>query len=152
MQLYSILAFFAVVLGLAITGAAIFTVWSIMQRHKKQPQPDGAADSESPALKHSFSRQAGQYLLKWTVFDYAVLALILIGLVFLFTDVLAVMRDRQSYPYYHYGYLLCGFIFSLVGVIFMTVRLAIVLRSSRADDDFSAVNNHHKPDETNASE
>jgi uncharacterized membrane protein len=152
MQLYAILAIFASILGLFITGAAVFTVWSIIHQHKKQPHADGAADSETPAFKQSFSRQAGHYLLKWTVFDYAVLTLILIGLLFLFTDVLAVMRDRQSYPYYHYGYLLSGFIFSLVGVIFMTVRLAIVLRSSRVDDDFFAVNNHHKPDQTNASE
>jgi H+/gluconate symporter-like permease len=152
MQLYSILAIFAALLGLAVTGAAVFTVWSIFQQRKKQPHEELTTDFESLSVSQTFSRQAGQYFLKWTMFDYAVLALILIGLLFLFTDVIAVMRDRQSYPYYHYGYLLSGFIFSLVGVIFITVRLAVVLRSLRADDNFSAVDDHQKPDETNAAE
>src|SRR5690242_11891134 len=102
MHLYSILAIFAAILGLVITGAAAFTVWSIFQQRKNQPLEDPSIDSAAPAAFQTFSQQAAQYLLKWTVFDYAVLALILFGLLFLFTDVVAVIRDRHSYPYYHY--------------------------------------------------
>lgn len=129
-MLYTILQIFAAVLGLAVTGGAVYTVWRLFQAKGKTGAP---------------GKLERQLLLRWTVFDYAVLALVLIGLVFLLADVIGVINDRDQYPYYHYGYLLSGFIFSLVGLVFMLVRLIMVLRL--ANPDPSAVDQGNKPDQ-----
>ncbi len=129
-MLYTILQVFAAILGLAVTGGAVYTVWRLFQAKGKTGAP---------------GKLERQLLLRWTVFDYAVLALVLIGLVFLLADVIGVIKDRDQYPYYHYGYLLSGFIFSLVGLVFMLVRLAMVLRL--ANPDPSAVDEGNKPDQ-----
>lgn len=128
---YTILQVFAAVLGLAVTGGAVYTVWMMFQARGKAGAP---------------GKLERQLLLRWTVFDYAVLALVLIGLVFLLADVVGVMKDRDQYPYYHYGYLLSGFIFSFVGLIFLLVRLGMVLRL--ANPDPAAVDQGDKPDQT----
>lgn len=128
---YTILQVFAAVLGLAVTGGAVYTVWRMFQARGKAGAP---------------GKLERQLLLRWTVFDYAVLALVLIGLVFLLADVVGVMKDRDQYPYYHYGYLLSGFIFSFVGLIFLLVRLGMVLRL--ANPDAAAVDQGDKPDQT----
>lgn len=128
---YTILQVFAAVLGLAVTSGAVYTVWRMFQAKGKTGAP---------------GKLERQLLLRWTVFDYAVLALVLIGLVFLLADVVGVMKDRDQYPYYHYGYLLSGFIFSFVGLIFLLVRLGMVLRL--ANPDPAAVDQGDKPDQT----
>lgn len=132
---YTILQVFAAVLGLAVTGGAVYTVWRMFQAKGKTGAP---------------GKLERQLLLRWTVFDYAVLALVLIGLVFLLADVVGVMKDRDQYPYYHYGYLLSGFIFSFVGLLFLLVRLGMVLRL--ANPDPAAVDQGNKPDQTHHAE
>ncbi|MNC15398.1 hypothetical protein D3C75_632140 [compost metagenome] len=129
--MYSMLQVFAAVLGLAVIGGAVYTVWRMFQIKGKTGAP-GTAER--------------QFLLRWTVFDYAVLALVLVGLIFLLADVIGVIKDRDQYPYYHYGYLLSGFIFSLVGLVFMLVRLAMVLRL--ANPGPAPVDQGDKPDQT----
>ncbi|MFB9752999.1 hypothetical protein ACFFNY_15650, partial [Paenibacillus hodogayensis] len=84
------------------------------------------------------------WFLRWTLADYAALFLFGFGIVFLLTDLIGVARDRDMYPMYHYAYLLCGTIFSFMGMLFTLVRLALVLRLTGG----AAGNGHdpHKPD------
>ncbi|WP_248924950.1 hypothetical protein [Paenibacillus hamazuiensis] len=123
-----LLALFGGLIGLFVTGAAVFMAWLYLQ-HRKQPETSAY---EPPVL------------LKWTSFDYALIILFLIGSLFLFTDALAVIRDRESYPLYHYGYLLCGFVFTFLGMLFMVVRLALVLSMVRSGS-LRAPNHHNHP-------
>jgi uncharacterized membrane protein HdeD (DUF308 family) len=143
--MYFVLAMFAAILGLAVTAAAVFTIWSILQQRKK-------SNEGKSSIHGSFSQLASQYFLKWTVFDYSILILFAAGMLFLFVDVIGVMRERQSYPFFHYGYLLSGFLFSLLGMLFIVARLVIVLRLVRVHNELPAVNDHHKPNEANAAE
>jgi hypothetical protein len=136
--MYTTLAVFASVLGLAVTGAAVYTAWYVFQLRKGKEGVDPPGQFERTLL------------LRWTLFDYSLLLLSLIGLLFLLTDLIGVLRDRDLYPYYHYGYLLCGFIFTLLGLLFMLARLFVVLRL--ANQGSAAPHNHDEPDEAHQAE
>lgn len=138
--MYTILKVFAFVLGILLTSGAIYTMISIFRQRGKQPS------------KLSLSQTAGNYYLKWSFFDYAVIVVFLCGMLFLLVEVIAVVKDKESFPFYHYGYLLSGFIFSLLGMLFLLVRFAIVLRMVRGMDGFSFVNNHQEPNQTHTPE
>jgi hypothetical protein len=135
--MYTTLGIFAAVLGLIIVSGAIYTIRSLIKQRKKLQNGQ------------TLSELAGRYLLRWSLFDYAVLVIFLSGMLFLLTEVIAVLRDRSSFPYYHYGYLLCGFTFSLIGMLFVMVRLVIVLRMVRSTDPSSLVYDHQEPNEAN---
>jgi hypothetical protein len=120
---YTILMIFAALLGLLITVTALFTVWVIWHQAK----------SLKGNRQENLTKMTGNYLLKWTLLDYAVLLLFLSGILFLFADLLAVMRDKAFYPSYHYRYLLSGFVFSLLAMIFMYIRFGIVLSLFRSN-------------------
>jgi hypothetical protein len=51
------------------------------------------------------------------------------GAVFLLVDLIAISKvvDQYQFPPYHYGYLLCGFIFCLLGMLFSTIRVISLL-------------------------
>jgi hypothetical protein len=138
--MYTTLGIFAAVLGLIIISGAIYTIGSIIKQSKKLQNGQ------------SLSKLAGRYFLRWSLFDYAVLVIFLSGMLFLLTEVIAVLRDRTSFPYYHYGYLLCGFTFSLIGMLFVILRLVVVLRMVRSAEPSSFVNDHQKPNEANTAE
>lgn len=138
--MYWILTILAAVLGLLITIGAIYTVWSIVrQRNNRQD-------------KKTISEIAGQYFLKWSFLDYAIIIVFLSGMIFLLAELIAVMKDRQSFPFYHYGYLLSGFIFSFLGMIFMLARFTIVLRIVQRMDFVAFKNQHHEPNHTETTE
>lgn len=139
---YTVLMIFAALIGLLITVSAIFTVW-VIWHHARSLKGD---------RQGNLVKMTGQYLLKWTLMDYAILILFLSGMLFLFTDLLAVMRDREFYPSYHYRYLLSGFVFSLLGMIFMYVRLGIVLRLFRSNDVLSSPKHHNEPPQADGTE
>jgi hypothetical protein len=136
--MYSFLAIFAAVLGLLLTSGASYTIWSLFKQ-RKSLQGD-----------QTFSQLAGRHFLRWSYFDYGVLVMFLCGMLFLLTEVIAVVRDPQSFPYYHYGYLLSGFIFSLLGMLFTLTRFILVLRTVRGLIGASLVNDHQEPNQTNA--
>lgn len=115
--------------------------------------------------QHTYTVQAnGNSILKvetrdilrsWTAMDYAAIGIFVIGMMLIIADLLAVIRDRDSYPYYHYGYLLTAFIFILVGMMFMVVRLGVILRSnpnngpavkSPLETESTFLDDHEKPD------
>jgi putative exporter of polyketide antibiotics len=138
--MYTILGIFAGVLGLLITGGAIYTIVSIVKQRKTQQD------------KQPISEAVGRYFLKWSFLDYAIIVVFLCGMLFLLVEVVAVMKDRQSFPYHHYGYLLSGFIFSLLGMLFMLARFAIVLRMVQGIERVAFINNHHEPNNADTTE
>jgi hypothetical protein len=138
--MYRMLSIFAIVLGVLLTSGAIYTIITIIGQRKKQQD------------KLTFSQTAGRYFLRWSLFDYAVILVFLCGMLFLLVEVIAVIKDKESFPYHHYGYLLSGFIFSLLGMIFLLVRFVIVLRMVRGMDGSTLVNNHQEPNKANTAE
>jgi hypothetical protein len=138
--MYTILRIFAIVLGVILTSGAIYTIITITRQRIKQQD------------KMTFSQTAGRYFLRWSVFDYAVILVFISGMLFLLVEAIAVIKDKASFPYHHYGYLLCGFIFSLLGMVFLLARFVIVLRMVGGMDGFSLVNNHHEPDKADTAE
>lgn len=127
-------------LGLFVTGVAIFTAW-LMYGKAASLQKDAVYTARS-------EHRTADLLLRWTLMDYAILLLFIVGMVFLFVDVLAMLRDRVSYPYYHYGYLLSGFVFSLLGMLFMLVRLAVILKLAQSNRPSLLPDDHHEPHHT----
>jgi magnesium-transporting ATPase (P-type) len=116
--MYTVLVIVGGFIGLIVTGAAFYTVWLSMEARKKRV----TIGQESQEAKQDV-------LFAWTVMDYAAIGVFVIGMMLIVADLLAITRDRDSYPFYHYGYLWCSFIFMLVGMIFMVVRLGVLLRS-----------------------
>jgi hypothetical protein len=144
--MYPALAVVGGLVGLLVTGVAVYTAWFI---HRAV----GADADKSDAFSAPLSRieAAGKMILRWTLMDYAVLLLFIIGLLFLLADLAGVLRDRHSYPLYHFGYLLCGLVFSALGMLFMFVRLTVLIRLVRSERSFSP-NHHDKPSHTNHAE
>ncbi|MED4601744.1 hypothetical protein P9314_13640 [Paenibacillus validus] len=159
----TLLAVIGGVLGLAATGSAFLFIWMIYSKPADKsgagldPQPEAAVQAEGalspeavgdakPRTAASLFRQAAPQLLQWTFFDYVLLALFLIGSLFLFTDLVAVLRDSASYPPYHYGYLLCGFVFTFAAALMMLLRLALVLALARGAQRLAGADHHqHEP-------
>jgi putative exporter of polyketide antibiotics len=133
--MYTLLGFFAAFLGVLITAGATYTIWSIVKQRKNQQN------------KQSVSETVVRYLLKWSFMDYAIIIVFICGMLFLLAEVIAVMKDRESFPLYHYGYLLSGFIFSLLGMLFMVARFAVVLRLVQSMDHVSLINHHNEPND-----
>ena len=142
--MYFVLALCGGILGLFVTGAAVFTIWSVMDTARKRKQDNGSGGHTAQAT------ELADALRRWTVMDYASLFIFVIGALLLLSDLFAVARDRASYPFYHYGYLFAAFIFMTVGMLVIVLRLAIVLRTpsssySPADNQLSEPS---KTDET----
>lgn len=129
-HMYATLAIFAGIVGLAVTGAAFYTVWTVFDKWRKEVARASVEDNGENG-QTSAADVAGAILLRWTALDYAVSLLFAFGMVFLLADVVAIMRDRVSYPEYHYGYLLVGAACSFLGMLFMLVRLLVVLKLAR---------------------
>jgi predicted metal-binding membrane protein len=141
------LAIFGSFLGLVVTGIALYTAWIIHQLWKQQ--------ADSPRA-FSPAEIAARYLSRWTVLDYAVLGVSAIGLLLLVADLFAVMRDRASFPPYHIFYLLCGLIFSMMGVSLLVVRLFVVIGINRPPAETSqspiSPKHHDQPNDTDHAE
>ncbi|SEB75158.1 hypothetical protein [Paenibacillus sp. GP183] len=143
MSLNMSLAIFGGFLGLVITGIALYTAWIIHQLWKQQAaSPRAFSSAEIAAL----------YLSQWTVMDFAILGISAIGILLLAADLFAVMRDRASFPPYHIFYLLCGLIFSMMGVLLLIVRLFVVIGINRPPAEASqspiSPNHHDQPNDT----
>lgn len=136
--MYFILAIMGGVIGLAVTGAAVFTVWSAFDAAKRE-QRAGEADK-------LLDWRRAETLRQWTAMDYGALLLFVIGGMLLLADLIAVIRDRESYPFYHYGYLFAAFIFMVAGMLFMVARLGGLLRrpiAPKASEALPPLQNEH---------
>ncbi|MCG7213407.1 hypothetical protein [Paenibacillus mucilaginosus] len=140
-----ILAILGAALGLAATGTAVWMAWSVWSagRAGAAAAADGTGGAKPGLLPHLQAAVPRQ----WTYFDYMLLLLFLTGSMFLFTDLIAVLRDAELFPPYHYGYLLCGFVFSFTGMLMMAVRLFLVLSSGASGSVAPAENHQDQPGE-----
>ncbi|SCW32844.1 hypothetical protein SAMN04487970_100323 [Paenibacillus tianmuensis] len=163
------LAWFGGAIGLIVTGSAVLLAWTVYSRAQAEAAPSAVPEEaaaqdtanpedsgnaavrtkerpeDQPSLSAVLVRQAGPHLARWTFFDYALLALFLIGSLFLFTDLLAVLRDAEQYPPYHFPYLLCGFVFTLAGMLMMLVRLALTIALVRSERPLPAPDHQDHP-------
>ncbi|WP_155987933.1 hypothetical protein [Gorillibacterium massiliense] len=110
------LAIFGGIVGLLIIAAAVYTALSIRK---------GRSDTAQSGRFPEGTR------LHWTVLDYGLLFLLAFAVLFLFVDLVAVLRDSRPYPAFHIGYLISGFVFVLLHAGFLYIRLLLVLRASR---------------------
>ncbi|MDQ0889918.1 hypothetical protein QFZ81_005006 [Paenibacillus sp. V4I9] len=113
-----ILAIIGGLLGLFVTGVGIYTAWMVHQLWKQQgaaPKPAGQVEI------------AVKYFSKWTVIDYAVILLFIIGLLLLLAELFAVWRDQTVIANFYFSYLLTGIIISAMGMLLLFVRLVVVL-------------------------
>lgn len=139
-------------IGLLVTASAVLMAWAFFQHRKSQLTEQPASGNPSENKGTAADSPISAAMLKWTFFDYGLIAVFAIGSLFLFTDVIAVIRDADSYPLYHYGYLLCGFIFTLFGMLFMILRLKFVLSLVRTSRPAAITDNHDQPSGANQAE
>jgi hypothetical protein len=119
MVLYVMLSILAALVALLVACVAVYVGYLMWFRHDR-------------SVLQAFSR--------WTLLDTLFLGVFVAGLLFLLADAVGVIRDREAYPYYHYGYLLSGFVYNLLGGLFLFLRLGATLR---------LVNHQHaEPDQT----
>ncbi|MDQ1909737.1 hypothetical protein RAC89_04350 [Paenibacillus sp. GD4] len=141
------LAIVGALLGLLVTGIAVWTAWLL---HKAPVKPEAqqakgeSADSPLPKQAHMF--------LQWTVFDYAVLTLFLLGTLLLGMNLLQALQDAASFPPYHIPYLLCGVIFSFLGMLMIVLRLAMTMSLARGNRPAPVPDEHHQPAHTEHAE
>lgn len=148
----TLLALLGGAVGLAVTGTAVFMAWSIFARAQARKEQGNGNNSEPAENPSGWLRESAPHLLKWTYFDYALLALFSIGSLFLFTDLIAVLRDADQYPPYHFAYLLCGFVFTFSGMLMLVVRMALILSLVRTDRRGLAPHHHDHPGNTEHAE
>lgn len=146
--MYTILAIFAGLIGLFVTGVAVFTAWAYYSTRARLKQAGQQPEGETPAGEPDIS--PWDWFLRFTVADYAALFLFGFGAVFLITDLIGVMKDRDMFPMYHFGYLLCGILFCLMGMLFMFVRLVLVLRLTGGAS--ASAHHPHEPDQPEQAE
>jgi len=126
------------ILGLAAAGGAAYAVWLIAE-HKRSAQAAASGSPSAAKETHDTApapeRTESPYpaaLLRWTWLDYIVLAVSLFGFLLLLADVVAVVRDRDSYPGYHYPYLICGVLLAFMGMLISFLRLIMFAHAIRA--------------------
>ena len=124
-MMYTTLVVIGGIIGIFVVGAAFYTIWLIAEAYKRR----GHFNEEHRVTEHD------GFFRRWTVMDYAALVVFALGAMLMVADLLAIYRDRESYPYYHYGYLFSAFIFMVVGMLFIVVRLGFVLRTPRRNSD-----------------
>ncbi|MCZ8517988.1 MULTISPECIES: hypothetical protein [Paenibacillus] len=145
----TLLAVMGAIVGMTMTGAAVWMAWTVWSAGRAAAAAAlGAENVKMPLLPHLQAAVPRQ----WTYFDYMLLFLFLTGGLFLFTDLIAVLRDAEAFPPYHYGYLLCGFVFCVTGMFMMTVRLFLVLGSGGAGSTASPDHHQSQPGEGEQSE
>lgn len=135
-----ILAIVAAVTGLFVTGAVVFTCWFLYAKRNAQKK------SNQPQAH--LAEMAGEHFRTWTIFDVALLLMMILGLLFLLADLVAVLRDRDLYPSYHVTYLLSGFCFILIGTLLILTRFILMTQASTRLNNTSSQNNHHEPKKT----
>ena len=140
-----LLAIVGGLLGLFVTGAAIYTAWMVHQLWRQQAAAPKALSQVEIAVTY-FSR--------WTVMDYAVIGLFIIGLLLLLAELFAILRDQTATAAnFHFSYLLTGLILCAMGMLVLFVRLVVVLGFAQTGALYRTVtvapDHQHKPDDAN---
>jgi|GEM_PF-1597700 len=145
-----LLAVIGGLIGLAVTGAAVYTVLVVHQLWKQQAAaPKPASQAEIAAV----------YFSRWTYLDYAVIGLFIVGLLLLLAELFAVLRDRASFESFHFAYLLTGIVLSAMGMLLLFIRLLAVLGFVKSNGRHGlqgsaavAPNHQHEPDHADRAE
>ncbi|MCR8643919.1 hypothetical protein NV379_14785 [Paenibacillus sp. N1-5-1-14] len=132
-ELNVIIAIIGSLIGLAVTGGAIYTVWFMLQARKLSEGQDAGNKPHHLPVE----------LLRWNVLDYMLIGLFLVGMLMLGADLFAVLRDKASFPDYHIAYLVGGFIFSFLGMVLLFLRFMMLYHALHAA---SLPNHKAKPD------
>ncbi|OAS14313.1 hypothetical protein [Paenibacillus oryzisoli] len=112
------LAMLGAVVGLFVTGAGIYTAWSVHQLWRQQAASPRAIGQ---------AQIAATYFARWTIMDYSVVGLFIIGLLLMVAMLVAVGRDHTEIANFHWGYLLTGIILAGMGMLLLSIRLILVL-------------------------
>lgn len=88
------LAIMGAVVGLFVTGAGIYTAWTVHQLWRQQAASPRAVSQAQIAVTY-FSR--------WTIIDYSVVGLFIIGLLLMIAELVAVGRDHTEIANFHWG-------------------------------------------------
>ncbi|MDF2670647.1 MAG: hypothetical protein K0R67_2953 [Paenibacillus sp.] len=120
------LAIFASIVGLFVTIVALYTAWYVYQDRKSGENDQGTDEAQKEKAPMERSRSLLQ---RWMIWDWTVLILFGCGAVFLLVDIVAISKvvDQYQFPPYHYGYMLSGFIFCVLGMLFSTIRVISLL-------------------------
>lgn len=142
------LAIFGGLVGLFVTGAALYTAWMIHQLWRQQAAAPRALSQVDIAVT---------YLSRWTVMDYAVIGLFIAGLLLLLAELFALLRDETATAAaFHFSYLFTGLIFCTMGMVLLIGRLILVLGFAEKGALHRTVavapNHQHEPDHANETE
>jgi arginine exporter protein ArgO len=123
--MYVLLAVLAAMFALLVAGLGAFAAWAAF----------GIGKDRARVLRAALSR--------WSVFDYMLTALFTVGTLFLLADLIGMAKARDQYPYFHYGYLLSGFVYNTLAGLFLFIRLGMTVRllgrkPEESDRDLSA--------------
>lgn len=112
------LAIMGAVVGLFVTGAGIYTAWTVHQLWRQQAASPRAV---------SQVEIASTYFSRWTIIDFSVVGLFIIGLLLMVAELVAVGRDHTEIANFHWAYLLTGIVLSAMGMLLLFIRLIVVL-------------------------
>ncbi|RTE01995.1 hypothetical protein [Paenibacillus whitsoniae] len=104
-------------IGLFVTGAALYTAWTVHHLWRQQAASPRAVSQVEIAVT---------YFSKWTILDFSAIGLFLIGFVLLLAELVSVHRG-QTEATLHFMYLLSGMIYCSLGMLLLIVRLTVVL-------------------------
>ncbi|OCT12123.1 hypothetical protein A8709_30180 [Paenibacillus pectinilyticus] len=139
-----VLAIIGGIVGLFVTGAGIYTAWSVHQLWRQQAASPRAVSQVEIAVTY-FSR--------WTVIDFSVVGLFIIGLLLMIAELVAVGRDHTEIANFHWAYLLTGIIISAMGMVLLFLRLLVVLSFLPTDTlqrtTTISPNHQNEPNDTN---
>jgi hypothetical protein len=130
------LTMIAAAIGLIALGSIVGVIWMLLSKR-------GELDAD-------IADRLRKRLLHWSFFDYIIVLLFFFGMVFLIVDLSATLRDREAYPFYHFGYLASGFIFCLISMLFVFVRLGLTLAAVRRSSTLP--HQHEQPAEAHQAE
>jgi len=118
--------------GLIATAGVVYAAWTIVTYRRDREKKAELAHQESDPANLQENGSVPAYpaaLLRWTLLDQIVVGLFILGALLLLTNLIAVIRDRASYPEYQYAYLLCGVVFALLAVSILLLRLFMLLQA-----------------------
>ncbi|PDO11528.1 MAG: hypothetical protein BLM47_02050 [Candidatus Reconcilbacillus cellulovorans] len=125
--MYGWLTVVAVAAGAAALAVTAYAAWELASFRRRTPQKG----RKGGFIAFRIPKES-EHVVVWTWADWIALGLAALGGLFLLADAVAVVRDRDAYPFYHLGYLLSGFVYVAVAVLFLTVRLAALFGLVRA--------------------
>lgn len=111
--MYGWLTVVAVAAGAAALAVTAYAAWELASFRRRTPQKG----RKGGFIAFRIPKES-EHVVVWTWADWIALGLAALGGLFLLADAVAVVRDRDAYPFYHLGYLLSGFVYVAVAVLF----------------------------------